>query len=666
MRISLNWLSEYVDAAGFSVAGLEELFTCIGLNCDGVEERGDDVVFDLDVTSNRPDLLGHLGVARELAAAAGLEFRPPKIRLPGGNGRVEDLTSVEVLCPDLCPRYTARVIRDVKIGPSPDWLVRALQSVGMRSVNNVVDVTNYVLMEYSQPLHSFDYDKLAGRRIVVRRARKGETLVSIDGTVCELNDTMCVIADAEKPVAIAGVMGGQNTEVTAETRNVLLESAQFDPLTTRRTSRALGIFSESNYRFERGVDPQAVEEASRRACALICELAGGSPAEGMVDLWFHPYQAPEVALRPERTNRLLGIDVPAERQEEILRRLGLAPRREGGKILCTIPSYRADLQREVDLIEEIARLHGYDKIPAGTRVAHRVIPLGETERIRRLVMNTLAAAGYSEAITFSFVEVEEASLFGWPEPVRVDARVRRTHNALRPTLLPSLLRAVKTNQDAGNADVSLFELAAVFPPNPAGGLPAEHIELGLVSTEGQRDVRGALEAVVRRLAPDGKLSVEPGSDGMDQILLHDQPIGWIGTISPGRTPAISRYYGLERSVGVAAVRFEALAKHARLVRLAQPLPKYPPVRRDLSLIVEESVSWKQLISALADVPQPLRVEERYVTTYRGKPIPPGKKSVTISLEYRWSDGTLTNEQVDQQVQELLTALRISLGAELRT
>jgi len=273
MNISLNWLTDYVDVS-LPVKELGELLTRIGLNLEGVTETDTDIVLDLEVTSNRPDCLGHLGVARELAAATGVEFRPPTIGDLPTSGVASELTSVEVVDPDLCPRYTARVLRNVKVGPSPNWLVERLDAVGLRSINNVVDATNYVLMEYSQPLHSFDYDKLAEHRIVVRRGKGGERMVSIDETTCTLDDSMLIIADAERPVAIAGVMGGLDTEVTEATTNVLIESAQFDPLSVRRTSRKLRLMSESNYRFERGVDPVGVDAASLRACQLILELAG--------------------------------------------------------------------------------------------------------------------------------------------------------------------------------------------------------------------------------------------------------------------------------------------------------------------------------------------------------------------------------------------------------
>ncbi|HNX26164.1 MAG TPA: phenylalanine--tRNA ligase subunit beta, partial [Phycisphaerae bacterium] len=288
MNTSINWLKQYVDT-DLSPEQLAELFTGIGLNCDGVEIQDSDAVLDLEVTSNRPDCLGHIGIARELAAATGKELRLPKVSLPAGKGNINEITSVTVEAPELCPRYTARVIKNVKIGPSPKWLTDYLTAVGIRCINNVVDITNYILMEYSQPLHSFDFDRLDGKRIIVRRARKGEKIVSIDETTCELTDEMLVIADAKKPVAIAGIMGGLNSEVTDSTRNILLESARFDPLCIRRTSRALNLMSDSNYRYERGVDPVMLDEASRRACQLICELAGGEMAEGVVDVWANPF-----------------------------------------------------------------------------------------------------------------------------------------------------------------------------------------------------------------------------------------------------------------------------------------------------------------------------------------------------------------------------------------
>jgi phenylalanyl-tRNA synthetase beta chain len=678
MKISLNWLREYVDIS-CSAEDLAKALTRIGLSCEEILQAPGDAVLNLEITSNRPDCLGHLGVAREVAAMTGVPLRSPKIKIPKTGGKVGELTSVEVSAPDLCPRYTARLIRGVKVGPSPSWMVQRLEAVGLRSVNNVVDVTNYVLMEYSQPLHSFDFDKLAGRRIVVRRAKAGEEIVSIDGTRCRLDDSMLVIADAEKAVAVAGVMGGANTEVGGGTAHVLIESAQFDPLSVRRTSRKLALMSESNYRFERGVDPVGVEQASLRACQLIMELAGGELAEGIVDVWAKPFVPPTVALRPRRCDALLGIEIPPRRQMEILAKLHLSPRMEGDKIICTIPPWRGDLVREVDLIEEIIRLEGYDKIPVTDRITHSISADNPVDRVRRQAAAAAQAGGFDEALTLTFIEPAEAALFCDAPAVCVDSLVRKTDNALRPTLIPSLLRVCKTNQDAGNADVDLFEISAVFPPTPAGrrGKPGprgamddEHLELAMVTTRDLAVLRGTLEAVVERLAGQVRLEVQPAAaKGMSNsasgnVLLDDKDgkaIGVIGVVAP----EVLDHYGLARPVAAAAVRFDALLAAAQEAKVYQPLPRFPAVRRDLSLIVDEDMAWKRLAEAIAAVPQPMRVAVDYVTTYRGKPVAAGRKSVTVTLTYRAADQTLRSEQVDRQVAEVVEALRKGLAAELR-
>ena len=669
MKISLNWLTDYVDVS-LPTAELAEVFKRIGLPVEETIETDTDIVLDLEVTSNRGDCLGHLGVARELAAATGKPFKPPQIGDLPTDSRASELTRIDVLDADLCPRYTARVIRGVKVGPSPAWMVERLEAVGMRSINNVVDATNYVLMEYSQPLHSFDYDKLDENRIVVRRATGGEMMVSIDETKCELDDSMLVIADARKPVAIAGVMGGLNTEVAESTVNVLIESAQFDPLSVRRTSRKLQLMSDSNYRFERGVDPVAIDEASLRACQLIVASGGGKVAEGLVDVWARPHTPAKVAMRPKRCDAVLGIEIPPGRQEEILAGLGLAPVRADDGFVCTIPSYRADLSREIDLIEEVGRIHGYDKIPVGARVTHAVVPDTPATRIRRLAGETLAMAGFDEAVTFTFVDDAEAELFGHARHVAVDKLTRKTTNVLRPTLLPSLLAAGKTNQDVGNDEVCLFEIAACFPAAEGerqGKLPDEYTELAMVSTDDLPELRGALETLVQRLAPQASLTVSPHAhphlaEGRGAtVLLDGKAIGAIGQISE----KIQHHYGLERPIAAAAVRFQPLIDAAQLVRTYEPLPRFPSVRRDLSIIVDEPVTWQQFSEAIAGIDQPLRQVLDYVTTYRGKPVPAGRKSVTVALEYRAADRTLRGEEVDSQVEEILAALRKDFSAELR-
>jgi len=665
MKVSLNWLTDYVDVS-MSAAELGELLTRIGFSLEEIIQTETDVVLDIEITSNRPDMLGHLGVAREIAAATGAAFRPPVIGALPLSGRASDLTSVQVDDFALCPRYTARVLRGVKVGPSPRWMIERLQAVGLRGINNVVDVTNYVMMEYSQPLHSFDFDKLAERRIVVRRGVNGEHLVSIDGTKCTLDDSMLVIADAEKPVAIAGVMGGLNTEVADRTTSVLIEAAQFDPLAVRRTSRKLQLMSESNYRFERGVDPVGVDQASLRACQLILQTAGGQLAEGVVDAWARPFEPPVVHLRPQRCDAVLGVATPVGRQVEILKHLGLSPVPEGGRIACTIPPHRRDLKAEIDLIEEIARIEGYARIPVAATVTHAVRPEALPQRTRRQIGQVLTAAGFDEAITFTFIDRAEADLWGCPKAIHVDPLVRKTNNVLRPTLLPSLLRACKVNQDAGNADVSLFEQAAVFPPGE-GALPDEYVQIGLATTRDLRDLRGAVEAMVEHVAPDASLEIVPASacglaeETAADIRIDGQAAGAVGTVARN----VLDYYGLERPVSAATVRFDALLRRAGKIRTFTPLPKFPAVRRDLSFIVDEAVTWGSVLQVVSATPQPMRAAVDYVTTYRGRPIPDGRKSVTVTLTYRSPEGTLRGEQVDEQVAQVVAAMKAKLSAELR-
>ncbi len=669
MNVSLNWLTDYVDIS-MPAAQLGELLTAIGLNLESITETSTDLVLELEVTSDRPDLLCHIGIAREIAAATGAQLKLPELKRSAATesaGKIEKFITVEVADSQLCPRYTARVIRGVKVAMSPEWMVERLEAVGLRSINNIVDATNYVMYEYSQPLHSFDYDKLAGGKIVVRPAAPGEMLVSIDETKCKLDDAMLVIADSTKPVAIAGIMGGLETEVTDQTVNLLIEAAQFDPLTIRRTSRKLGLMSDSNYRFERGVDPVAIETASMRVCELIIELAGGELADGMADVWAKPYESPKVTLRPARASKVLGMEISAPRQMDILGKLELNPSATNGEIICTIPSHRADLRREADLIEEVGRMEGYDKIPLGSHVSHSITSEGLIEQTRRVVGQALAAAGFDEAITITFVDQVDAALFGFDKTVDVDAVSRRTNNALRPTVLPNLLRVAKTNQDLGNSDLHLFEISDVFVPAGEHDLPSEHIELGLLSTGDLRDLRGAIEAAMSEVDPTCKIQAAPAviaglAEGQSaQLTVNGKVVGLIGLIDP----KVQDHFSLEKSIAAGAIRFDALLARAGKTRQYQPLAKTPSVQRDLSVIVDDAATWAQLVEVIDSVDQPIRTAVEYVTTYRGKPIEPGKKSVTIALTYHRLDATLRNEEVDEQIGQLVAAFSEKLNAELR-
>ncbi len=667
MLISLNWLSDYVDVT-LPLAELEQLFMDIGLNVESVEDAGDDIVIDLEVTSNRPDCLGHIGVARELAAATGQPLKMPTVGdTPRSRIPASDLTSVTVDAPDLCPRYLAMVIQNVKVGPSPEWLVERLDAINMRSVNNVVDATNYVLMETSQPFHAFDYDKLAENRIAVRRAKKGETITSIDSTECKLTENMLVIADAEKPVAVAGVMGGLDTEVSETTTNILLEIGQFDPMSVRKTSRALQLLSESNFRFERGIDPLAMEYNATRMAEMIVQVAGGEIADGMIDVTATLPTPAMVTLRPARTDALLGMATPVEMQVKILDDLGLAPILEGDVITCTIPTYRVDLTREADLIEEVGRHVGFDNIPIHERVTHSLVPTGPDRRTRDKLARAMSAAGFDEAITFTFADMDEASIFSPGDTLQVNPQVRKANNALRKSLLTSLLRVAKTNQDAGQTDVHLYEVAAVFPMCEKS-LPAEYRQVGMLSTGSLRHLRGAIEATIATSCPLSTLTVEPADvagfepGAAGNVLVDGDVIGAFGQIAAD----VQKRYDLDHTIVAGHLNYEKLVALAGQQPTYQALPKFPAITRDLSLIVDEAVTWKQLESLVAGIDQPMRESIDYVTTYRGKPVAKGKKSVTLSMTYRSPETTLRNEQVDDEVNAIIAAATDKLGATLRT
>ncbi|MBN1846574.1 MAG: phenylalanine--tRNA ligase subunit beta [Sedimentisphaerales bacterium] len=670
MKISLEWLREYVDYHD-GPEKLQAILTEIGLPVEQMAGAGDDWMLEVEVTSNRPDCLGHIGIAREVAAATGCAFRLPDVNYRQTGKNVADWTSVVNEAPDLCGRYTARIIDEVNIGPSPAWMVRRLETIGLRGISNVVDITNYVLMEVGQPLHSFDYDRLEEGRIVVRRAKNGERMVSIDHTELDLNDRMLVIADASQPVAIAGIMGGLASEVGDRTKTILLESAHFDPLSIRRTSRALTLGSESSYRFERNVDIVMVEWASRRAAALLEQLAGGTVAPGLIDVWPAGYLDRQVGMRLSRLKMLLGIEIPSHRVLEILSGLGLTPTLgEDGVITCTIPSWRGDLTREVDLIEEVIRIHGYDRLPTESRIAITVKTPDAAQRAVRRVTEALGGCGFYETVNVSFVEERYWRYFvpdGF-QPVRVQDATRKTNNALRPSLLASLLEVRKRNQDVGNDRCDLYELAAVYLPDETGGLPRDPLRLGLI-TDGQfPELRGAVEAAIGWLDRRAALAFRPAlvrwaaADTGAEIVLDGQVIGQAGQIHPD----IREGFDLNQDLCGAELDFQALVQVQKSSVPITPLVRFPGISRDLSLVLAETVRWADIEAGIAAQEIADLQEIRFVGIYRGSGVPAGKKSLTLSLHFRRADQTLTHDEVDGYQGRILAALEQRFQAVLRS
>jgi phenylalanyl-tRNA synthetase beta chain len=672
MKISLEWLSDYLPGPLDAQTAADAL-TAGGLPVESIEQHGTDSVLDVEVTSNRADCLSYIGIARELSALLDRPLRQTAPQPRESSSPTGDTVSVSIEAPDLCPQYVARVIRGVKVAPSPGWLARRLECMGsekkpMRGINNLVDVTNYVMFEMGQPLHVFDLDRLEGGRIVVRRARAGEKLVTLDGKERTLSPEMLVIADAVKPVALAGVMGGRDSEVTERTTNVLIESARFDPLCVRRTARALAMGSESSYRFERGIEPTLPMRASLRAAELILQTAGGELLRGSVEAGGSAVPQRIVTLRLSKLHRLLGVEFPTPQVLDALRRLRLPLALRGEEINVTIPTDRLDLNIEVDLIEEIARVIGYEHVPVREEIAIRLTPPDPATGTMAAIFAVLSAGGYFEAVTFSFVSDLLAGDFA-PTAVplpRVEAEVRKVDAALRPSLLPGLLEAARRNQSAGIDDPKLYEIGSVFWNDDAGKIE-ERRRLGLVGSPDLREVRGVIEAILGKLDANRSVAVIPVAHpgyapaACGRVEWGDKPIGWIGKIDR----RVSEKLSLREPPAAAELELSALLAGAQPVPQLREPPRFPAVRRDLSLVVPEDTRYERIAAVIASAHPRWLEDVEYVGTYRGKQLEKGTKSVTITLVFRSASETLTSEAVEASVQSVVAVAKGQLGATLR-
>ena len=669
MKISLNWLSDYIET-GLDAEKIAEILSDLGLPCEGIEQLGDDTVIDVEVTSNRGDCLGYIGVARELAVATGKQLKIPAIELNESDKEASELAAVEILEPDLCGRYTARIIEGVKVGPSPDWLRKRLEAVGLRSVNNVVDATNYAMMETSQPPHAFDYSKINQGKIIVRKALAGERLVSIDGTQCDLAPDMLVIADPDGPVAIAGVMGGLDTEVSGKTTTILLEDAYFDPVTVRTTSRKLGLPSEAAFRFERIVDIEMVDRASQRTSQLIVQVAGGKVAGGVIDIYPKKQSWKKVELRLSRLNNLLGIEVRREKAVKILSSLSFEPKVTDDLIICTVPSWRSDVYREVDLIEEVARVHGYNTIPTEQKIKIEVVPVGLRQKLIESVGTYINGCGFYETINVSFVNNSVAELFtnANAEHLAVSDESRKSANLLRRTLIGSLMGVLKTNFNAKNSPCRIFEIAETFVPlsEQDGGLPDEKTKLALACDGDFRDLRGVIEGLIKSISRDAQISLVPADLKWAQtgarIIVNSQPVGTAGIVGK----VVRNEFDFKDVAPCAAeMDFEHLMALNKEEFEVKPIPRFPAIKRDLSIIVDESIRWADIIDCIRSTAPDELEDITFVGIYRGKGIPAGQKSVTLSLQFRDEQGTLTHETVDTFQADIVEKLADSVGAVLR-
>lgn len=644
-----------------------------------------DVIYDLEITPNRPDLNSIIGIAREISARTGNPIRMPEVKLPQGSGRAEDLVSVRVEDAELCPRYVARVVRGLRVGPSPDWLKSTLEKVGIRSISNVVDVTNYVMLETGQPLHAFDYHLLQATggkpTIVVRHAKAAEKFTTLDGQQRTLTDQMLLIADETKAIALAGVMGGQNTEINDRTVDVLIESAYFKPQNIRATSKKLELRTESSCRFERGADVEVCDWASQRAAQLIVQMAGGRLAEGVVDAYPKKFAAKDIVLRHAKVEQLLGVKIPPSESAQYLSRLGLNVVNSTAEVCTvTVPSFRVDLKREIDLVEEVARLYGVDRIPStpprgaiGANAYDQVHDaVAEARRI-------LAALGLQEAQGQTLISSESAKR-ATPNVLALENPLSSDMDALRPSLLPGLLDALRHNLHRKNADLALFEIGRVFKESSGQSREEQRVAMALT---GQRnssfwtgenrgatydifDLKGVLELFLERngirgvtwLRRDQPTSLLVESAGIN---LGKQDLGEIGQLSP----PLARLFDLRDPVFIAELNLDLLLGRRNSEKSFKALPSFPTVRRDVAMLVSEATAHEAVLAVVRQTkPQNLESVELF-DVFRGQNVPPGQKSMAYAFTYRSPERTLTDNEVNAVHEKLIGNFKQNLQAAIR-
>jgi phenylalanyl-tRNA synthetase beta chain len=649
-----------------------------------------DTMIEVDLTPNRADCASVIGIAREAGSFVGRQLTTPVPRVLPALAHDNLPFAIKVDSAEDCPRYAARLLRGVTVGPSPWWLRRRLLAVGQRPINNVVDITNFVMLEYGQPLHAFDFTRLAGSRLEVRRARAGEQLQTLDGVTRDLNPEMLLICDAEKPVAVAGVMGGANSEVNPVTSEVLLESACFNPVSVRRTSRVLGLGTEASYRFERGVDPLLAPQAMERAVRLLCEITGATAVAGGVDFCEGVKPQPTIALRVVRTNDLLGLNLDADAIVHHLAAIEIpAVKRDDEIVDVTPPSFRIDLEREIDLVEEVARLVGYNDIPTSLPMVPMSFPEQDAARLlRQRLAFIMTAMGFYEAINYSFVGARHCDMLCLAEGHAARACVPllnplgEEQAVMRTLLLPGLLENVRRNINFQTTDVRLFEIGKVFHPL-GDAQPHEKLHLTAVLTGCRQpmapvvhfgaplvdifDAKGVVEAILEscRLsqvtfvpAVDGEIA-EP--DQFIRLMADGKEVGQCGQLSL----KVAKGFGIKQPLFYIDIDLEALVALTPAATRCEPLARFPAVRWDLAVVVGEEVRAGDLVAAIDAAAEPLVEKVELFDIYRGKPMEKGQKSVALSLTYRSNERTLDDETVGAVHTRLTDLLLTRFQARLR-
>ncbi|MFC1883636.1 phenylalanine--tRNA ligase subunit beta [Thermodesulfobacteriota bacterium] len=649
-----------------------------------------DWVFDLSITPNRPDWTSVIGVAREIAALTGKELTPPDIKIQEGGPPIEELTSVTLDDPLGCPRYAAGMIMGVELGPSPFWMRYRLHTSGIRSINNIVDVTNYVLMEMGQPLHSFDYDRLKENRIVVRRAEKGDSFTTLDGETRKLNQDILMIRDGGRPVALAGIMGGLNSEIFAGTANVLVESAFFDPVTIRRGSKWLGLSTEASYRFERGIDIGGVTHALKRSLSLMNDLAGGTIITGIIDNYPKKFTQPVIHLEAEKTNRLLGTALSCKKIGRYLEALGVEVSDISDDGLnARPPSHRVDLLRDVDLMEEVARLDGYDNIPV---TYPSIRPSDDKEKndllIRDRARQVMTGLGFSEVITYSFISPDSADRLGASKKDQLQSFVKilnplsTEQSVMRTSLIPGLLNSIKTNIFHDEKDLKFFEWGRVFIHEKNEKLPSERVFLAGVMTGRYHervwnrqermadfyDTKGAVQALLNAMGLKEcdfiKESAVPGydKDVCCSINLEGLKIGHLGKVAS----EVAASFEIEKEdVYLFEIEVRALLEKFTGVVKFVPFAKFPAVYRDISIIVDRQLESSKILDGVRKLGGELVESIDIFDVYEGKKIDPREKAIAFSISYRSKEGTLDGEKINRLHESIIDRLKTKTGGRLK-
>jgi phenylalanyl-tRNA synthetase beta chain len=683
MRVSFEWIKDFVDIT-VPAEEVAHRLTMAGLEIEGMETIDGDIVMEVNVTPNRPDCLNILGIAREVAAAFGLQLKKPQHCIEGPL-EIGDIR-VEIDATDLCGRYTGRLIKGVTVGESPDWMKKRLEKCGIRAINNVVDVTNYILLEFGHPLHAFDADRISDKIIRVAKAGQDRSIKTLDGIERKLTEDTLLIWDGRVPIAIAGIMGGEGSSVDFHARNIFLESAYFDPSSIRRSSRNLGLKSESSYRFERGTDREFLEAALNRAAILIQETAGGVVHE-ILDVYPGKYIPVEVEVSFQKVNSILGTGIEKEEMLRILEMIEIVTWDKGDTFIAMPPAFRGDIKEPVDIIEEIARCYGYGKIPV--RVPKTSLPdgiLNRKERNLERIKETVRKSGFTEVINYSFMNPDDLDLLALPEDdmrrrcIRLKNPLKQEDSLMRTTLVPSLINNFLYNLARGTREISLFELSRVFIAE-GDRLPKEELRLGGIFFRENAPsvwqeqipsffvVKGTLQALFEEmktgeycLVPSAEVFLHKGKSA--DIICKGQKTGFIGEISPNIIERLNLKIKKPEIV-VFELSLDILLSLLKEVPVYSQLPKYPPVERDVALVVDDHMTSGEILELLRGYVSPVIESVELFDYYKGKNLPLGKKSLGFRIVYRSKDRTLTDNEIESVHGALVEYILNKTSGELR-